>query len=135
QIALKTRHMYGHDTGADDEVTITSGASEAIYAAVATVVRTGDEVVVLDPCYDLYQPAINMQGARAVHVHLNLPDFSVDWQKVRDAITPKTRMIIVNSPHNPSGAVLAPNDLEALASILRDTDIFVLSDEVYQHIV
>lgn len=135
QIAAKAGRLYAREVSADHEVTVTSGASEAIFAAVAAVVRAGDEVIVLDPCYDLYQPTIDMQGARAVHVPLQLPDFSVDWQRVRDAVTAKTRMIIINSPHNPSGAVLSHDDLGALAAVVRDTRIVVLSDEVYQHIV
>ncbi len=114
---------------------MTSGATEALFAAIAAVVHPGDEVIVLDPCYDSYEPAIELAGGRAVHVPLRLPDFSVDWQRVQDAITPKTRMILINSPHNPSGAVLAAGDLDMLAEIVRDTDIFVLSDEVYEHIV
>lgn len=135
QVALKTRRMYGHDTKADTQVTITSGASEAIYAAVAASVHAGDEVIVLDPCYDLYEPVINLQGAQAVHVPLSRPNFGVDWQWVHDAMTPHTRMLVINSPHNPSGAVLSSDDLDALATIVHETGILVLSDEVYQHIV
>jgi len=90
---------------------------------------------VLDPCYDSYEPAIDLVGGRAVHVPLNLPDFSVDWQRVKDAITPRTRLIMVNSPHNPSGAVFSAADLDTLAELTRDTEILVLSDEVYEHIV
>lgn len=135
QIARKTAAMYGHEPHADHEITVTSGATEAIFAAVAAMVRKGDEVIVLDPCYDCYEPAINLQGAQAVHVPLILPEFAVDWQRVRDALTPATRMIIINSPHNPSGAVLSPADLDTLAEMVRDTQIVVLSDEVYEHIV
>jgi methionine aminotransferase len=135
QIARKTRRLYGRHVSPDTEVTVTSGATEAIFAAIAAVVRAGDDVIVLDPAYDCYEPAINLQGAKAVHVPLSLPDFHVDWQRVRDALTPRTRMILINSPHNPSGAVLAPSDLDALAEIVRGTDVVVLSDEVYQHIV
>jgi methionine transaminase len=135
QIALKTERLYGHRVSADTEVTVTSGATEALFAAIAAVVRAGEEVIVFDPAYDSYEPAIDLQGARAVHIPLTLPDFSVDWQRVRDAITPKTRMILVNSPHNPSGAVFSAADLDELAAIVRDTAIIVLSDEVYEHIV
>src|SRR5262249_13671235 len=95
----------------------------------------GEEVIVLDPCYDSYEPAINLAGAAAVHVPLRLSDFGVDWQRVKDAIGPKTRMILINSPHNPTGAVLSAGDLDALAEIVRGTDILVLSDEVYEHII
>ena len=135
QIALKTERMYGHKLSADTEVTVTSGATEALFAAIAAVVRAGDEVIVFDPAYDSYEPAIELQGARAVHIPLQTPTFSVDWQRVRDAITPKTRVILINSPHNPTGAVLSSADLDELAAIVRDTEIVVLSDEVYEHIV
>ncbi|HVH36473.1 pyridoxal phosphate-dependent aminotransferase [Tahibacter sp. UC22_41] len=135
QIALKTERLYGRKVSADAEVTVTSGATEALFAAIAAVVRPGEEVIVLDPCYDSYEPAIDLVGGRAVHVPLNLPDFSVDWQRVKDAITPKTRLIMVNSPHNPSGAVFSAADLDTLAELTRDTEILVLSDEVYEHIV
>jgi methionine aminotransferase len=135
QIALKTERMYGRRIDADTEVTVTSGATEALFAAIAAVVRAGDEVIVFDPAYDSYEPAIELQGARAVHIPLTVPSFGIDWQRVREAITPRTRMILVNSPHNPSGAVLSAADLDELASIVRDTEIVVLSDEVYEHIV
>ena len=135
QIALKTEKLYGRKVSADNEVTVTSGATEALFAAIAAVVHAGEEVIVLDPCYDSYEPAIELAGGHAVHVPLTLPDFCVDWQRVKDAITPRTRMIIVNSPHNPSGAVLGAEDLDALAALVRDTEIFILSDEVYEHII
>ena len=135
QIALKTEKLYGRKVSADTEITVTSGATEALFAAIAAVVHSGDEVIVLDPCYDSYEPAIELSGGRAVHVPLRLPDFSVDWQRVKDAVTPRTRMILINSPHNPSGAVLDTTDLETLAGIVRDSGIFVLSDEVYEHII
>ena len=135
QIALKTERLYGRCVGVDTEITVTSGATEALFAAIACSVRAGEEVIVLDPCYDSYQPAIDLQGARAVHVPLRLPDFSVDWQRVRDAVTPRTRMIIVNSPHNPSGAVFSAADLDVLAELAQAHGLWVLSDEVYEHIV
>ena len=135
QIALKTERLYGHKVNADTDVTVTSGATEALFSAIAAIVREGEEVIVFDPAYDSYEPAIELQGARAVHIPLTVPSFSIDWQRVRDAVTPKTRMILINSPHNPSGAVLSRADLDALAAIVRDTEIVVLSDEVYEHIV
>jgi methionine aminotransferase len=135
QIASKTESLYGRRVDAETDVTVTSGATEALFAAIHAVARAGDEVIVLDPCYDSYEPAIELAGARAVHVPLTAPDFSVDWQRVRDAVTPRTRMILINSPHNPTGAVLSADDLDALAQIVRDSDIIVLSDEVYEHIV
>jgi methionine aminotransferase len=135
QIALKIERLYGRKVSVDSEITVTSGATEALFSAIAAVVRAGEEVIVFDPAYDSYEPAIELQGARAVHIPLTVPAFAIDWQRVRDAITPKTRMILINSPHNPSGAVLSAQDLEALAEIVRDTSIVVLSDEVYEHIV
>jgi len=135
QIAIKTQRLYGRRVDSATEITVTSGATEALFSAIAATVRAGEEVIVFDPAYDSYEPAIELQGARAVHIPLTLPDFAIDWQRVRDAVTPKTRMILINSPHNPSGAVLSADDLETLADITRDTDIVVLSDEVYEHIV
>ena len=134
-IAGKTAKIYGRNVDGDAEITVTSGGSEAIFDAVLAVVRPGEEVIVLDPCYDCYEPAIDLAGARAVHVPLDAHNFSVDWQKVRDAITPRTRMLMINSPHNPSGAMLSAADMATLCEILRDTDILLLSDEVYEHIV
>ena len=135
QIAAKVERHYGRRVDAAGEVTITSGATEAIFAAIAAVVRAGDEVIVLDPCYDSYEPAIELNNACAVHVPLVDGEFGVDWQRVADAISARTRMIIVNSPHNPCGAVFGAADLDALAALVRDTDIYILSDEVYEHIV
>jgi len=134
-IADKTLRVYGHRPDADAEVTVTSGATEAIFNAVHAVVRAGDEVVVLDPCYDCYEPAIDLAGARAVHVPLDPASFAPDWQRVREAITPRTRMLMVNSPHNPSGAMFSEEDMRELESIVRDTGVYLLSDEVYEHIV
>ena len=134
-IAAKTRRCYGRAVDADAEVTVTSGASEAILDAILAVVRPGEEVIVLDPCYDCYEPAIDLAGGIAVHVPLDPADFSVDWQKVRDAISPRTRMLMINSPHNPSGAMMTAQDMATLSDLLRDTDIVLLSDEVYEHII
>jgi len=135
EIAKKTERLYGRKVDPELEITVTSGATEALFAAIAAVVRPGDEVIVLDPCYDSYEPAIELQGGRAVHVPLRLSDFGVDWQRVKDAITPATRLVIINSPHNPSGAVLEAGDLSALAELLAGTRILLLSDEVYEHII
>ena len=134
-IAAKTERCYGWRPDVDAEITVTSGASEAIFDAIHAVVRAGDEVIVLDPCYDCYEPAIDLAGARAVHVALHPQTFSPDWDKVRAAITPATRMLMINSPHNPSGAMLTADDMAAVAGLLRGTGIWLLSDEVYEHIV
>jgi methionine aminotransferase len=135
QIARKTERLYGRKVSADSEVTVTSGATEALFAAIAAIVRAGDEVIVLDPCYDSYEPAIELNGGRAVHVPLDPRDFSPDWQRIKEAITRKTRMIMINTPHNPCGSVFSAADLDTLATLLRGTEILVLSDEVYEHIV
>ncbi len=134
-IAGKTARVYGLLPDADSEITVTSGATEAIFNAIHAVVRAGEEVIVLDPCYDCYEPAIDLAGARAVHIPLDPQTFAPDWQRVRDAIGPNTRMLMINSPHNPSGAMLNDADMNTIADILRDTGIWLLSDEVYEHIV
>lgn len=135
QIAIKTERLYARPVNPDTEITVTSGATEALFAAIALLVRPGDEIVVLDPCYDCYEPAIELNGGRAVHVPLTPPDFSVDWQQVNSACTSRTRAIIVNTPHNPCGSVFAASDLDALAEIARRHDLLVIADEVYEHII
>jgi methionine aminotransferase len=117
------------------EVTITAGATEALYAVLAAVVRPGDEVIILEPAYDLYGPAVRLQGGVPRYVRLPAPHFQPDWEAVRAACTPRTRLIMVNTPHNPSGAVFGPADWDALADLVVGTDILVLSDEVYEHLV
>ena len=134
QIAIKTEALYGRKTNPDSEITVVSGGGEALYVAIAACVHAGEEVIVLDPCYDSYDPAIALCGATAVHVPMDAPDFAPDWTRIKAAITPRTRMIMINSPHNPTGAMLTRADLDALAEITRDTRILVLSDEVYEHI-
>jgi methionine aminotransferase len=134
-IADKTVRVYGVRPDENAEITVTSGATEAIFNAIHAVVREGEEVIVLDPCYDCYEPAIDLAGARAVHIPLDPVTFAPDWNQVRAAITPKTRMLMINSPHNPSGAMLGVDDMNTIADILRDTGIWLLSDEVYEHIV
>ena len=135
QIALKTGRLYGVTPDPVSEITVTSGATEALFSAIASFVHPGDEVIVLDPAYDSYDPAVRLAGGKPVHIPLSPGNFAVDWQRVRDAITPATRMLVVNTPHNPTGAVWCDTDLTTLADIVRDTNIIVLSDEVYEHIV
>jgi methionine aminotransferase len=134
-IAAKTEACYGFSACPDSDITVTSGASEAIFDAVLAVVRPGDEVIVLDPCYDCYEPAIDLAGGICVHVPLNPSDFSVDWALLAAAVTAKTRMIFINSPHNPSGALWSDEDMQKLIALIRGKDIIVLSDEVYEHII
>lgn len=133
-IASKIADCYGASVDADSEITVTSGGTEAIFNAIHAVVRAGEEVIVLDPAYDCYVPAIELAGARSVHVALDPVDFSVPWEAVRAAITPATRMLIVNTPHNPTGAMLSAEDIAQLEDLLDGTGIYLLSDEVYEHI-
>lgn len=135
QVAAKIARIYGVQRDADSEITITPGATEAIFCAVQALIRAGDEAIVLDPCYDSYEPSVELAGGRCVHVPLALPDFAVDWQRLADAITSRTRLIFLNSPHNPSGALLTRTDLDRLAELIRGRDIHVISDEVYEHLI
>ena len=135
QVALKVAALYGRQVSADSEITITPGATQAIFCAIHALVRAGDEVIVFDPCYDSYEPAVQLAGGICIHQPLSLPDFSIDWQKLADAISPRTRMIVLNTPHNPSGALIEREDLDRLAALIRGRDIYLLSDEVYEHLV
>lgn len=134
-IAEKYLELYGAAYDPDTEITVTSGGTEAIFDAIAAVVHPGDEVIVLEPCYDSYVPAIELNGGRAVVVSLRYPDYAVPWEEVRAALTERTRMIALNSPHNPTATVLSPSDLAELAGIVAGTDITIMSDEVYEHII
>jgi len=134
-IAEKIESLYGTRYDEEHEITVTAGATQAIFTAIAAFVRGGDEVIVFEPVYDSYVPAIETVGGKAVFAQLEFPDYKPDWNQVRALITPRTRMIIINSPHNPTGSLLDSDDLAALAELTRDTNIVVLSDEVYEHIV
>ena len=138
-IAAKVEQLYGRAINADSEVTVSDGATEGLFSAIHAVVRPGDEVIVFDPAYDSYEPAVTLAGGTTTHLPLVLPDenadFQIDWNRLEDAIGPKTRLIILNFPHNPSGAILSAADLEALADIVKDTSIYLISDEVYEHII
>jgi methionine transaminase len=135
RIAEKTNDIYKLTVNPETEITVTSGATEALFAAIHAIIKKNDEVIVLEPCYDSYIPAIQLAGGIPIPISLSLPDYSLPQQKIIDAITEKTKLIIINSPHNPTGSVLQKNDLEFLAQILTDTNIFVISDEVYEHII
>jgi methionine aminotransferase len=135
QIARKLHRSYAIDVDAESEITVTCGATEALYSAVQALVGPGDEALVFDPCYDSYEPAIRLAGARCVHVPLLPPRFRPDWDRVRAAINERTRLVIINSPQNPACVCLLPEDLEALAALLRPRECSVLSDEVYEHVV
>ena len=118
-----------------DEITITPGATIAIFCAIQATVRTGEEVIIFDPSYDSYAPSVKLVGAKPVHIALEYPGFSVDWNQVKDAINDRTRMIVVNTPHNPTGTVWTEQDWQQLIELIRDRNIVVLSDEVYEHLV
>jgi methionine aminotransferase len=134
-IALKIREIYGRDYSAETEIAVTAGATQAIITAILAIVHPGDEVIVFEPCYDSYVPNIELAGGVAVRVSLMFGTFRPDFGKLAAAITPRTRAIIVNSPHNPSGTVWTREEMLQLQEILAPTDIFVISDEVYEHMV
>ncbi|MBP7512608.1 MAG: methionine aminotransferase [Bacteroidia bacterium] len=135
KIAAKTEALYGAKYNPDTEVTIVPGGTHAIYAAISAVVGEGDEVVVIEPCYDSYVPAIELNGGRAVYYEMKYPDYAIDWNEVKKLINFKTRMIMINTPHNPTGSILTEKDMLQLQKILDNTDVVVLSDEVYEHII
>ena len=134
-IVDKVAALYGVRYDVESEVTVTAGATQAIFTAIAAFVRPGDEVIVFEPVYDSYVPAIETVGGTAVYAQLSFPGYVPDWEQVAQLITPKTRMIIVNSPHNPTGSLLSTVDREKLAKLISGTNIVVLSDEVYEHIL
>jgi methionine aminotransferase len=134
-IAAKTENLYGRRVDPDIEITVTSGATEALFCAIEAFVHPGDEVIVFDPAYDSYDPAIRLAGGHAIHIPLTAPEFHVDWNRVAEALNDNTRLIIINTPHNPTGAVWDRDDMSTLAELVRDTDILLLGDDVYEHII
>lgn len=135
QIAALVARCYRHTVCPDQQITVTSGATEALFCAIQALVRPGDEVIVFDPAYDSYAPAVQLAGGTTVHLALLAPDFQVDWQQVADAINDKTRLIIVNSPHNPSSKVFSSSDWQQLQQLVCQHGLYCLSDEVYEHMV
>lgn len=134
-IAQKVNQMYGVTIDPDSEITVTAGATQAIYCAIAAFIRPGDEVILLEPAYDCYRPAVEVNGGLPVIYELKAPDYKVNWDHIEALLTPATRMIIINTPHNPTGSIMGPTDLLALQYLTSGTDILVLSDEVYEHLV
>ncbi len=136
-IAVKTLRLQQRDIDPEHEVTVCCGATEGLFSAIHAIVRRGDEVIVFDPAYDSYEPAVTLAGGGTTHIplHIDGMDFSIDWQRLEDALQRNPRLLVVNFPHNPTGAILSAEDLHHLASLLRGTDCLVLSDEVYEHIV
>ncbi|MEI7594240.1 MAG: methionine aminotransferase [Bacteroidota bacterium] len=134
QICSKIQKHYKKAYNPDTEIVITSGATQALYTAITAFIHKGDEVIIFEPAYDSYVPVIELNGGIPVFIKLNAPNFSVNWTEVRAAITEKTKMIIVNNPHNPTGVVFSKEDLSILSKIVSNTDIIIISDEVYEHI-
>jgi methionine aminotransferase len=135
QIAATVAGRFRVEVDPQHEVTVTAGGTEAIFCAIQAVVHPGDEVVLLDPCFDCYAPAVELAGGRAVHVPLSEPDFSLDLERLAAALTPRTRLVVVNTPHNPSGATFDESTWRELAALLEGTQALVLSDEVYERLV
>jgi methionine aminotransferase len=135
QIAAKVADLYDCQADPETEITVTSGATEALFCAITALVRAGDEVIMFDPAYDSYQPAVDLAGGVGRHLPLLAPDFKPDWQRLRDTVNDRTRLIILNTPHNPTGSVWDADDIRALREIVQDREIYLLADEVYEHIV
>lgn len=135
QIAKKTFNLYGTEYHPESEITVTAGATQAIYTAIAAMVHEEDEVIIFTPAYDCYEPAIELNGGKPVFVQMSAPDYKVNWEQVKKLINQRTKMIIINTPHNPTGTILKEEDMLALEKIVSNTDIIILSDEVYEHII
>lgn len=134
-IADKIETLYGAHYDPEHEITVTAGGTQALHTAITALVRAGDEVIVFEPVYDSYAPSIELNGGTVVRAQLHFPDYLPDWQQVRALVTPRTRAIMINTPHNPSGSAWGAHDMAALADIVRGTDIVVIADEVYEHMV
>ncbi|MBL7806539.1 MAG: aminotransferase class I/II-fold pyridoxal phosphate-dependent enzyme [Saprospiraceae bacterium] len=135
RIAEKIRLMYGASVDPETEITITAGGTQAIFCAIAAFVRPGDEVILLEPCYDSYRPSVETVGGVVVPISLSAPDYQVDWEEVKKCITPRTRMLCINTPQNPTGTILRESDMLQIQELLRGTDVILMSDEVYEHLI
>jgi methionine aminotransferase len=134
-IAEKVGLLYGTRINPDTQITVTPGGTYALYTALTTILRPGDEVIVFEPAYDSYIPSIEANGAKAVRIPLTFPDYKIDWELVKTKVTERTRGIMINSPHNPTGSVLSKEDIDQLRSITMGTQIIIVSDEVYEHLI
>jgi len=134
-LAEKVEYLYNTSINPDSEITITPGATYALYTALTTILQPGDEVIVFEPAYDSYIPGIEVSGGRPVTIQLQFPDYSINWNEVKNKINERTRAIMINSPHNPTGSVLSKNDIEELITLTRGTNIIIISDEVYEHLI
>lgn len=135
EISKKIKKLYGASYDATSEVTVTSGATEALFCAISAFVQQGDEVIVFKPAYDTYEPTILLNSGKPVQIQLKGKEYKIDWEEVENKITSKTRMVIINTPHNPTGTILSEEDMRKLESLLEGTDILLLSDEVYEHLI
>lgn len=134
-ISAKIKTLYGTNYDPEAEITVTAGATQAIYTIITALVHKDDEVIIFAPAYDCYDPTVRLNGGKTIEVELKAPDFGVDWEEVKKSISEKTRMIIINTPHNPTGTVLSRQDMLRLQELVKDTNIIILSDEVYEHLV
>lgn len=134
-ISDKILSLYGTQYNPDTEITITAGATQAIYTIITAMVQQGDEVVIFAPAYDCYDPAVRINGGKTIEIELKAPDFKINWQILKASLTERTKMIIINTPHNPTGTVMSKEDMKQLEDVVKNTDIVILSDEVYEHII
>jgi methionine transaminase len=134
-IAEKTEELYGAKYNPETEITVTAGATQAIYTAIAAIIREGDEVIIFEPAYDCYEPAIELNGGKTIYLQLQAPNYTINWNEVKKRVNHHTRMIIINSPHNPCGSILTAEDMKTLEKITKNTEIIILADEVYEHII
>ena len=134
-IAEKTEELYGAKYNPETEITVTAGATQAIYTAISASIREGDEVIIFEPAYDCYEPAIELNGGKTIYLQLQAPDYTINWNEVKKRVNHHTRMIIINSPHNPCGSILTAEDMKTLEKITKNTEIIILADEVYEHII
>jgi methionine aminotransferase len=135
RIAEKVFDMYGAQYDPASEITVTSGATESVFAAISAVVQKDDEVIIFEPAYDAYEPIVRLNGGIPVFLQLKFPHYSIDWNNVKNVVNSKTKLIILNYPHNPTGAVLSTEDISNLSEIVKDTQTFIVSDEAYEHII
>lgn len=135
RIAEKVRRLYGAEVDPETQITVTSGATEALFAAISAMVQPDDEVIILEPAYDSYAPVVTLNGGRPVFRQMKYPEYRIDWNEIADAVTDKTRLLILNSPHNPTGTILSGEDVAALKEVVRRNGLYIVSDEVYEHII
>ncbi len=134
-IAAKTEEIYSAKYDPETEITVTAGATQAIFTAISAIIREGDEVIIFEPAYDCYQPAIELNGGKTIYLQLKAPNYSIDWEELKKVVNHHTKMIIINTPHNPTGSIMTAGDMARLEKLTKGTDIVIISDEVYEHII